>query len=244
MRYCLLLTLLFTPLSAAEVGFAGIFTDRAVLQREVAAPEWGWGDPGEQVTLTFAGQTKTATADATSKWQVTLDPIPASAAGRELLVQSGSENRKSKISDVLVGDVWLCSGQSNMALLMLHVAASHPPLKDRLDKANNPQLRLCSVRFSSPAEPLSDVKCSWQTAGPQSANLFSTIGYLFGEIIQRETGVPVGIISASCGGTSCPVPKCPNRPPCAMPGRTFPCATYITGKASPPTPSAQTTGHG
>ncbi len=204
MNPALLLTLLLAPLaalSAAELSFAGVFTNHAVLQRDVPAPIWGWGEPGEQVTVGFAGQTKTATADAKGKWQVRLDPIPASAVGRELVVQSGSENRKSKISDVLVGEVWLCSGQSNMALLMLHVVGSYPALKERLDKADNPLLRLCSVPFSIPAEPLSDVKCAWQAADPKSANLFSAIGYLFGDRLQRELGVPVGIINASHGGT-------------------------------------------
>ncbi len=107
-----------SELSAANLNLAGTFTDHAVLQRDAFAPVWGWADPNEQVTVAFAGQSKSATADAAGKWMVKLDPMPASAVGRDLVVQSSIKNRQSKITDVLVGDVWLCSGQSNMHFRM------------------------------------------------------------------------------------------------------------------------------
>lgn len=187
--------------AASDLRFAGIFADHAVLQRDVATPVWGWGEAGEKVTLTFAGQTKAATADAKGKWMVRLDPMPASAESRELIVQSSIETRRAKLSDILVGDVWLCSGQSNMASTMAECAAKHPPLKSRLEKANNSLLRLGTVPFSSSAEPLTDVAATWLPADPKSAGVFTAIGYMFGEIIQPEIGVPVGIINSSRGST-------------------------------------------
>jgi sialate O-acetylesterase len=200
----LLLAFSFVPqaaLVASEIRFAGIFTDHAVLQREVAAPIWGWGDPGEEVTLTFAGQTKTTKGDDKGKWMICLDPMPASTEGRELTVQSTSEDRKAKLTNILVGDVWLCSGQSNMAWSMGGSIGVYPVLAERLSKANNPLLRLCGVPYSCPPEALSDVAAPWQPANPRSAHHMSAIGYLFGERIQKETGIPIGIINSSRGST-------------------------------------------
>ena len=170
-----------------------------MLQRDVATPVWGWGEPGEKMTLTFASQTRTATADAAGKWIVRLDPMPASAEGREMVVRSESGNQKSKLTDILVGDVWLCSGQSNMAMGMGGCAGVYPVLAERLSKANLPLLRLCGVPFSCPPEALPDVAAPWQSANPQSAHHMSAIGYLFGERIQQETGIPIGIINSSRG---------------------------------------------
>jgi sialate O-acetylesterase len=195
---------IFAPLaslSASDLRFAGIFTDHAVLQRDMEIPVWGWGEPGEKVTVTFASQSKTATADAHGKWMVRLDSMPASSDGLKLLVQSTVKARSVTLSDILVGDVWLCSGQSNMGSTMAECAGKHPPLKSRLEKVNNPLLRLGTVPYSSPAEPLTDVAAAWLPADPKSASGFTAIGYLFGEIIQPEIGVPVGIINASRGST-------------------------------------------
>lgn len=185
--------------AASDLRLAGIFTNHAVLQREVATPVWGWGEPGEEVTLTFAGQTKTAKGDDKGKWMIRLDPMPASAEGRELIVQSTNEDRKVKLTNILVGDVWLCSGQSNMAMGMGGCAAVNPELAERLSKANNPLLRLSGVPYSCPPEALSDVAAPWQPANPQSAHHMSAIGYLFGDRIQKETGIPIGIINSSRG---------------------------------------------
>lgn len=185
--------------AASDLQLAGIFTNHAVLQREVATPVWGWGEPGEEVTLTFAGQTKTAKGDDKGKWMIRLDPMPASAEGRELIVQSTNEDRKVKLTNILVGDVWLCSGQSNMAMGMGGCAAVNPELAERLSKANNPLLRLSGVPYSCPPEALSDVAAPWQPANPQSAHHMSAIGYLFGDRVQKETGIPIGIINSSRG---------------------------------------------
>ncbi|MGN6643586.1 MAG: hypothetical protein ACTHKU_11370, partial [Verrucomicrobiota bacterium] len=111
-------------LPAAELKLAGVFTDHLVLQRNCPVPVWGWGNAGEQVSVEFAGQRKVATADGAGKWIVKLDPLPASAQSRVLTVTSATGNREVRIADVLVGDVWLCSGQSNMYFRMNSVENS------------------------------------------------------------------------------------------------------------------------
>lgn len=192
----------FAPLGAlhaAELNLAGVFTDHTVLQRDVAAPVWGWANPSEHVTVTFAGQTKTAIADANGKWLVRLDPIPASAEGRELAVQSTGGNRKSTITDVVVGDVWLCSGQSNMGVSMS--VPGNPFLVESIAKAGNPRLRLFATLHQFPDAPVRDTQGRWQAATPETVKSWIAIGYLFGEQIQRETGVPVGILVSAMGGT-------------------------------------------
>jgi sialate O-acetylesterase len=199
----ILAALLFAPwaaLGAAELKLAGIFTDHAVLQRDVVVPVWGWADAGEQLTVEFAGQTKTATADASGKWLAKLDPMPACAEGRELVVQSSSENRKSKITDVVVGDVWLCSGQSNMGIPMS--VPGNDDLQRRIAEANNPRLRLFTTLHQFPDAPVNDTRGRWSAATPDVVKNWIAIGYLFGERIQRETGVPVGILVSCMGGTS------------------------------------------
>ncbi|MCY2990169.1 MAG: sialate O-acetylesterase, partial [Planctomycetota bacterium] len=115
----LLTILLLVPLAechAAELKLAALFGDHMVLQRDRPVPVWGWAKPGEEVTVEFAGQKKTAKAAADGKWTVRLDPLKASAEPRELVVQSQIHHLKSRTTDVLVGDVWLCSGQSNMGM--------------------------------------------------------------------------------------------------------------------------------
>ena len=116
---------LVTLLAARACAFAeprlpGFFGDHMVLQRDKAVPVWGWAEPGEKVTVTFAGQEKTATAGEDGKWRVTLDSMSAESQGRDLAVQSPPATVPVKLSDILVGDVWLCSGQSNMEWPVSH----------------------------------------------------------------------------------------------------------------------------
>jgi sialate O-acetylesterase len=207
---CMLLALPFGMMATAEqhettsgaLKLSGVFADDMVLQRDRPVRVWGWAEPGERVSVSFAGQERSVVTTVTGRWQVTLDPMPASSEARDLTVQQGSIGSQKKIiSNVLVGDVWLCSGQSNMALTLAYCARKHPPLKSAMDAADNPNLRLCSIPVSWPAEPLNDVACRWQDAGVESAGSFSAIGYLFGDLIQREIDIPVGIINASRGGT-------------------------------------------
>ena len=120
-RKCILMTMAVVFCAAvaqAEVTVAKVFGDNMVLQRDMEVPVWGWADPGEKVTVQFANQKKSAEADKTGKWMIRLDPMPANAKGRTLVVTAAGGNRKLEIGNVLVGEVWLCSGQSNMEWLV------------------------------------------------------------------------------------------------------------------------------
>jgi sialate O-acetylesterase len=169
--------------------------DQMVLQRDTPAPIWGRADAGEEVTVTFDGQKKSTVADAQGAWAVKLDPMPASAAPRELAISG--KDASTKVADVLVGDVWVASGQSNMAFTL---AAAHNG-KEALAKADDPQLRFFMVPQKTAAEPQSDCPGKWDPATPQSAKNFSAVAYFFSQVIRNEEKVPVGVLQAAWGGT-------------------------------------------
>jgi sialate O-acetylesterase len=196
----ILATLLLCPissLSAADLAFAGIFTDHAVLQRDVASHVWGWGDPNEKVTVAFAGQSKSVTADASGKWMVKLDAMSASAEGRDLIVQSSIKNRQAKIADVLVGDVWLCSGQSNMHFQL----KSDQNAAKEISAANHPLLRYFTVEHNFDQKPCVNVAGAWKAVSPATAADCSAVAYYFGKDLTLKLGVPVGLVVSSVGGT-------------------------------------------
>jgi sialate O-acetylesterase len=178
------------PASAA-IKLAGLFADHMVLQRETAVPVWGTATAGDTVTVAFAGQTKSTTADATGQWRVRLDPMPASGESRELRV-SGSDS-SVKISDVLVGEVWLAGGQSNMRfpLSAAHEAAATLPT------AGDDQLRLWNVDFKTAAEPQTAITAKWKVSTPATAKDFSAVGYFFARELRQTLGCPVGVICAA-----------------------------------------------
>lgn len=182
---------------AADLRFGGLFTDHTVLQRDAAVPVWGWADPGETVTVTFAGQTRSATADAGGKWSVKLDAMTASAEGRELVVQSGSRPQRAVLKDIVVGEVWLCSGQSNMHFQMksVHEAPSE------IAAANHPRVRYFTVDHQFDQKPVADVRGAWRQVSPATAADCSAVAYYFGVDLEQKLGVPVGLIVSSVGGT-------------------------------------------
>ena len=186
-----------SALSAADLKIAGVFSDHAVLQRDLPARIWGWADPNEKVTVNFAAQSKSATADARGRWMVTLDPLPASAEGRDLIVQSGLKGRQSKISDVVVGDVWLCSGQSNMHFRMKTVDNA----AKEIAAADHPDLRFLAVEHQFDQKPCDDVMGAWKQISPETAADCSAVAYYFGRDLMRQKDVPVGLIISSVGGT-------------------------------------------
>ena len=196
----IILTLLLSVLPAlADVRLPAIFSDHLVLQRDASVPVWGWAEPGEEVTVEFAGQKKTAKADAKGKWMVKLDPMPASAEPRELIV---SGNPKSKIqnlkcSDILVGEVWLGSGQSNMAMLV----QSSNNYEQEKAAANFPKLRMFTVERNPQRTPQADCKGSWKLTTPDNVGPFSAALYFFGRDLHKKLSVPVGLINSSYGGT-------------------------------------------
>ncbi|MCX7048917.1 MAG: sialate O-acetylesterase [Candidatus Sumerlaeota bacterium] len=192
-----LLLAALAPLNAAEMKLAAVFSDHIVLQRDKPAPVWGWADQGEQITVEFAGQKKTATADAGGKWMVKLDAMPASAEARTLVVRSAKENRSAQANDVLVGEVWLGSGQSNMALTVSRAR----DFEAEKAAANQPLIRMFREESPAAKSPQPDGKGNWLVCSPETVGGFSATLYFFGRELRRELNVPVGLINSSVGGT-------------------------------------------
>ncbi len=176
---------------AAELKVAAVFADHMVLQRDKAVPVWGWADPGASVTVEFAGQKKTATADASGKWFVKLDPLDACADPREMKIGT------IVIHDVLVGEVWLGSGQSNMAMTVNRAKDS----EQEKAAAALPLVRMFKEESSAAATAQADSRGKWAVCTPESVGGFSATLFFFGRELQRELKIPVGLINSSVGGT-------------------------------------------
>ncbi|GEP41691.1 hypothetical protein BGE01nite_09820 [Brevifollis gellanilyticus] len=162
-----------------------------VLQRDKAVPVWGKAEPGEEVVVEFAGQKKTAKADASGKWMVKLDPMPANAEPQVLKAGTVS------VQDVLVGEVWLASGQSNMEWEM----QMKPDTKADIPNTTHPNLRLIEIPKTVALTPQDDVPAAWARSAPESAASFSAVGYYYGLKLHEELKVPVGVIQSAWGGT-------------------------------------------
>jgi sialate O-acetylesterase len=173
-----------------------MFSDHMVIQQGLAAPVWGWAAPGEQITVRFAGQVKRATADAQGRWEVKLAPLTAKLSRGELVLGIEGKN-KIAIRDVLIGEVWVCSGQSNM---WLSPAASMNAAQE-VAAADFPQIRLFTVPHLPAGQPLDTCTGVWTACSPESVAGFSAVGYFFGRSLYRDLKVPIGLIHTSAGGT-------------------------------------------
>jgi len=185
-----------SSLFAAGFRLAAPISDHMVFQREKPVAVWGWADAGESVTVAFAGQSKTATADADGKWMLKLDALKASAESRTLVV-SGKDGHKLEVKDILVGEVWLGSGQSNMAM---NVQSSNNFAAEKT-AANFPLIRHYQESSTHAEQPQAEGKGSWKTCTPDNVGGFSAVLYFFGREIHKEVGVPVGLVNTSVGGT-------------------------------------------
>ncbi len=183
----------FTAPLTAEVKLPSVFGDHMVLQRGQKVPVWGWAAPGEKVSVNFHGQTADAAADGQGRWRVDLSPMEA--GGPYELVVRGSNT--VTFTDVLIGEVWLCSGQSNMVLPV--VMSKDADLE--IASANWPQVRLLQVPGVLAPTPQRDMLASWQVCGPQTVGNFSGVAYFFGRQLHQALGVPVGLINSSSGGS-------------------------------------------
>ncbi len=198
--HALVLALILGPVTwspAAEPKLAALFSDHMVLQRDRAVPVWGWADPGESVTVEFAGQTKSTVSDANGKWTVTLEAMPASTEPRVLKVNH------AEIADVLVGDVWVCGGQSNMERQLGPRPPQLPLLnwEQEVAAADFPLIRHFGVAHLARREPLADVVGKWVVCSPQTAKDFTAVGYFFGRELEQKLKVPIGLLHSSWGGT-------------------------------------------
>jgi sialate O-acetylesterase len=183
----------FATPARADVKVSPMFGDHMVLQQGIQVPVWGTTAPGEQVTVTVGPQKATATADASGKWAVKLPPL--TAGGPFDVTVAGKNNLTFR--DVLVGEVWVCSGQSNMEW---SVNASGNPEQERA-AANYPAVRMFTVKKAVTGQPAQTLEGSWAVCRPETVGNFSAVGYFFGRELHKSLNVPVGLVHTSWGGT-------------------------------------------
>ncbi len=197
MKLKLILTLSFFTISSliiANVKLPKVFGDNMVLQRDSEIPVWGWADIGEKITITFHDQKVKTTADKEGKWNVRLEPEKAGGPF-SMTVKGKSE---IIINNILIGDVWICSGQSNMEWPLSNTNNG----AETIQKAGNQNIRLLVVPRTISVSPLEDVDVDgWAVCSSETVRDFSAVGYYFGAILQKELDVPIGLISSNWGGT-------------------------------------------
>lgn len=197
---------LLAPTAWAELSVPSIFSDHMVLQRGQEVPIWGWAHPREHVQVTLQGvdgASQRVRADAEGRWMVRLGSMPASATPRDVVIRTMPESANVQqeevvIHDVLVGEVWVCSGQSNMQWTLAWCE------QDDIDMAtaDHDQLRMFTATRASLPEPQDDLTGSWVPCNRETAPELSAVAYYFGRELQRELDVPVGLIHTSWGGST------------------------------------------
>ncbi len=192
-----LLALLFlcSPGLRAEVVLAAPFQDHAVLQRDKPLPVWGRAAPGERITVAFKGQSVGTTTGADGHWIVYLKPVPASAEPAELTVTG---TNTLTLRDVLVGEVWLASGQSNMEWFVVQSADA----EKEIAAATHPLIREFKIPRTSVMEPADTATGRWSLCSPETVGRFSAVAYYFARNLHRQLGVPIGILNSTWGGTT------------------------------------------
>jgi sialate O-acetylesterase len=185
--------------SPAKLKLPAILGDHMVIQRDVPFRVWGWAPADETITVTLGTATATTQADAEGRWALSLGKIPASPTPLEMTVKSGSETITLK--DILLGDVWLCSGQSNMA----HPFGSCLDYTEKSAGANLPEIRYFQVKSGPAEKPQDDCTGQWVVCTPATARGFSAVGYYFGREIHQSQKIPVGLIGANQGASAAQV---------------------------------------
>ena len=180
--------------SLAEVSVPSVFSDHMVLQRDLPIPVWGTATPGEAISVTFGNQSRSATTTTDGTWRVDLDPTPASTVPQKLEISG--ENTIS-ITDVLVGEVWICGGQSNMEWT---INGADDPAREKAD-ANRPTLRLIKAPHVTSNVEASDIPANWTVCSPETVGDFTAVGFTFARDLQNALDVPVGLLSINWGGT-------------------------------------------
>jgi len=181
-----------TALQAA-VALASPFSDHAVLQRGQPIPVWGTADAGEKVTVSFDGQTKMVAAGADGKWLIKLDTH--TAGGPYDLTVAGTNT--ITLSDILVGEVWVCSGQSNMAM----VVKNSRDAGQEIAAAKYPRLRHIQIDRKTANTPITTCGGTWTVCSPETVGGYTAVGYFFGRKLLQELDVPIGLLHTSWGGT-------------------------------------------
>ena len=196
-RFGVVLLAFCAAIAANGVELPHVFGDNMVLQRGQRVPVWGKGAPGEKVTISFAGQSVSATAGADGRWKLFLAPLKESADGAEFCVRGANE---IVLKNVVVGEVWFCSGQSNMEFTM----SARRKVKDwekEVAAAKWPLIRHFHPPHRVAYEPMDDVEAAWVETTPETIPPQSAVAFFFGETLHKELNVPVGLINCSWGGS-------------------------------------------
>ncbi len=191
-----LIVVLFSFMSQAvraDVRLPAVISDHMVLQQDIAAPIWGWADNGEEVTVSVAGQSKSAKAGADSKWVIKLDKL-TTGGPHELIVKG---KNTLKIADVLIGEVWLGSGQSNMAMTV----SRSKDFEVEQAAAILPNIRMFRENSAAATEPQEAGSGKWEVCSPETVGSFSATAFFFGRELHKTLKLPVGLINSSVGGT-------------------------------------------
>ncbi|RYE17841.1 MAG: sialate O-acetylesterase, partial [Sphingobacteriaceae bacterium] len=188
-----LLFVLTSFLANADIKLPALVGSHMVLQRDKPIRIWGYADADEAITITFNHKTVKAKADANGNWKTEIPKMKA--GGPYQLILHGKNS--ITLEDILIGDVWICSGQSNMEFALNDVINA----ETEIENANQPQIRLFSVQKKVFLQPQENTNGSWAICSPQTAQYFSAVGYFFGRDLNQKLHIPVGLISASWGGT-------------------------------------------
>ncbi|MCE9556075.1 MAG: sialate O-acetylesterase [Planctomycetes bacterium] len=187
------LTLGMASILQADVKLPNVFSDNMVLQRDRPLPVWGTASPEEEVTVKLGDKSATTKAGADGKWKVELPAMPANAQPQTMTVAG---KNKLEVKDVLIGEVWVCSGQSNMS----YAVASVDNYKKEVDSAKFPEIRLFLIPNVQQAQPAADVNAKWVPCSPQTVGGFAAPGFFFGRELHNQLKVPVGLIANAWGG--------------------------------------------
>ena len=177
----------------AEVKLPHLISDHAIFQRDMPVRVWGWAAAGENVRVSIAGKAATATTDRHGNWQVEL---PAIAAGGPYDLTVDGKNHLV-VHDILVGEVWIAAGQSNMEYILVKSTGGDAAVR----QADFPRMRLFTVPRRLSKQPQNDVDAEWKPCSPKTVSWFSAVAFYFGRELHRELKVPVGLVASAYGGT-------------------------------------------
>lgn len=172
----------------AEVTLAPIFSDHAVLQRGKPIPIWGWADPGEKITVKFVGNTQRTQGGSDGKWRVDLPALEADAKGQNLSVSGSNE---IELHDILIGDVWLCGGQSNMEWTVQNSRDA----QQEIAAADFPLIRHLKVTKRIANDPITTLSGEWTICTPDTAGDYTAVGYFFARRLHADLSVPIGLLN-------------------------------------------------
>lgn len=194
---------------SAELTLPTVLTDHMVLQRDQKVPIWGTAEPGSRITVEFAGQKKSTKADDNGKWRVDLDPMQANATPQTMTINS-SKDDDIEISDILIGEVWLAGGQSNMQWNLKNSTDGDAAIA----ASENPLIRLYRTPTVFSQTPKDKIDAVWTPCNPETTPDFSAVAYYFGKKLQEELNVPIGLLQSCWGGSRIE----PWTPPCGFEG--------------------------